>query len=643
MNGIRLFNESDEEIKGAAYIKTENSDDTQTYFLTFSANENLNPKRAVEIAFTEKFNRFTAEYMFSLYWCQPMFGKSGEEIPPRTQVLALEKADGYKVILTLVGNDLKTFIEGDYSGFKAVLFSLNGIKSVENAPFMITAEGKELKPLIRACFKRALKLNFAKPLMREDRIFPEVFNYLGWCTWDALQIRVSHNGIKSKIEEFKDKNIPVKYVIIDDMWADCTLLNDIPRETDFPTTVIIQHESEMRDFAADKTRFPGGLKRTVAYLHENGLKVGVWYPVTGYWHGIKKGGALYEKIKDCLITVSGGREVVAPEYDKARKFFDLINGILKDAGVDFIKVDNQSCYELYYSGVKSIGSAAKEFQRAIEDSAFEYFGGNLINCMGMDEACMLNREKSAVSRASDDFMPENSPWFSKHILQCSYNSLFYGEIYYSDWDMWWTDDGQAGKNALLRALSGGPIYVSDKIGRSNAEVLKYLALDDGRILRADNNLVPVKECVFDDLRKARKPFWVYNSVGKTVVLAAFDLNGKNLSVSGKISLSQFDFGGDVLVYDYFKKSAKVLGKDDDFLVRLSDNGDYAYFVLVPLQDGFAVVGDESKYLAPAAYIRADENEYKTFGNGRFIVYSQTGREIILNGEKRAVKVGLNEL
>ncbi len=645
MNDIKLFNALGGDAAGEnAFTREECDGKTTTYYASFSSTEKLNPERAAEIAFKEDFIRFTAEYMFSPYWCQPKFGKSGGEIPPRTQVLAFEKKNGgYKVAVSLVGNDFKTFFEGDSRGFKAVLFSLSDVNRAENSPFMITAEGKELTPLIRACFEKALKINFEKPYMRKDRVFPQIFEYLGWCTWDALQIRVSHDGIKSKIEEFKEKNIPVKYAIIDDMWADCTLLNDIPRKIDFGAMVTIQHESEMRDFAADGERFPQGLEKTVSYLHENGVKVGVWYPVTGYWHGVKKDGALYKKTKDCLIAVSGDRFVVAPEYEKARKFFDYINGVLKAAGVDFIKVDNQSCYELYYKGVKSIGSAAKEFQRAVEDSAIEYFSGNVINCMGMDEACMLNREKTAVSRASDDFMPEDAAWFSKHILQCAYNSLFYGEIYYSDWDMWWTDDGQAGKNALLRALSGGPVYVSDKTGRSNPDILKPLISDDGRILRADDNLVPAKECVFKDFKKERKPFFAFNRKGKSVVLAAFDLNEKNLSVKGKISLSQFRFDGKAAVFDYFNKTVKILGESDSFSVSLQNNGDYGYYIIAPIENGVAVIGDTSKYLSPGAVETTGIKSYFSSSGGKISVYAEEDGEIVLNGEKRSVGKGLNEL
>ena len=53
-----------------------------------------------------------------------------------------------------------------------------------------------------------------------------------------------------------------------------------------------------------------------------------------------------------------------------------------------------------------------------------------------------------------------------------------------------TNDPQALKNSVLRAISGGPIYVSDKLGESQADMLRPLTLSDGRILRTDRPAVP---------------------------------------------------------------------------------------------------------------------------------------------------------
>lgn len=658
IKNIEFFDVNGKAFETESNTKEKEVGDVKIYEFGAKTQKTLNSERGAEIYFNEEFSRFTAITMFSPYWCRPFFGTCGRQIPERTQALILEKKGGYKFVLSVCHGENKTFFEGadcfdgeKSNGFKAVVFSLNEKQNVENQPILVCAEGNELKEIIKKCFKVALSLNFGEngAFLRENRDYPEVFDYLGWCTWDALQIRVSFSGIKQKIEEFESKNIPVKYVIIDDMWADCTLLNEIPIETEFANMVVIQHESKMRDFCADKTRFKGGLKEVCDFLHEKNIKVGVWYPMTGYWRGILKGGALYEKVKDCLITVSGGREVVSPEYDKAKKFFDYLNGVLKADGVDFIKVDNQSCYELYYKDVMPVGTAAKGIQRAIEDSAFEFFGGNLINCMGMDQECMLNRKKSAVCRSSDDFMPENAEWFSKHIFQCSYNSLVYGEVYVCDWDMWWTDDAQSGKNGLLRALSGGPVYVSDKINRSNVEVLKPICFCDGKILKADKNLVPVTECLFEDMRISNKPFCVFNECGGSVCLAAFNVTHENAEVCGEISLEQFGFKGEVAVYNWFNKTCEKARANDKIKISLKNNYDYSLYIITPISGGVAVIGATEKYLSPAA-IKRENDGLKVIDNCEIAVFcddvsveKSEKNQVVLNDKKIKLKKGLNFL
>ncbi|MFQ9800140.1 MAG: Sip1-related alpha-galactosidase [Clostridia bacterium] len=131
-----------------------------------------------------------------------------------------------------------------------------------------------------------------------------------------------------------------------------------------------------------------------------------------------------------------------------------------------IKIDNQSMVNRFYKGLAPVGEIARSYHDGMEASVGEHFDNAMINCMGMASEDMWNRAISPISRCSDDFMPENSEWFHKHILQCSYNSFVQGQFYYCDWDMWWSDDGQAEKNSILRGISGGPIYVSDPIGRS---------------------------------------------------------------------------------------------------------------------------------------------------------------------------------
>ncbi len=541
--------------------------------------------RAAEIFLSEENADFCALQLFCNYWCQPCFGSDFKNVPNRTQALLTERNGVYKFILAMCSTEYKTFLEGGDNGLKCVMYSQkNGLNNIDGQVALISAEGSDPKEIIRACLSTALEITVGEIRMREERYYPPVLDYLGWCTWDALHIHVSENGILKKIREFKEKNIPVKYVIIDDMWADCTNLNDIPLDTNFDNMVYTMHRSSMNDFVADKRRFPKGLAHSVKLIHAENLLVGVWYPLQGYWYGVNEGGALYEKLKDCFITLSDGRIVVAPEYEKAKKVYDYFNCYLKECGVDFIKVDCQASYERYYKEIATIGNAAQNLQRAVEDSANEFFAGNVINCMGMATECIFNRKKTAVSRVSNDFMPENAEWFSKHILQCAYNSLIYGEIYVGDWDMWWTDDGQAAKNSLLRAISGGPVYVSDRIDRSNRNVIMPLVTDDGKILKADGACVPVKECLTSDARTSGKPFAVYNRADSSVLLAVFNIDAADKPVSGRIDLKQFGFNENVIVYDYFANSRANVDKDGLIDIRLGGSNEYKYYVITPVSE-----------------------------------------------------------
>jgi hypothetical protein len=53
-----------------------------------------------------------------------------------------------------------------------------------------------------------------------------------------------------------------------------------------------------------------------------------------------------------------------------------------------------------------------------------------------------------------------------------------------DWDMFHSVHPAAEYHASARAISGGPLYVSDSPGKHNFELLRKLVLPDGSILRA---------------------------------------------------------------------------------------------------------------------------------------------------------------
>jgi hypothetical protein len=530
----------------------------------------------------------TSEYVaienHSPYWCRPFWGSSLSELPSKTQALLIKNGDNYTYYLPICDSLYKTLIRGGKGGFEFYTYvSCNGVACERQLAF-ICINGTDPLDVAKEAARQACRLLDNGLKLRSEKAVPKVFDYLGWCSWDALQIRVSHDGLMQKIKEFKEKKAPVRFAIIDDMWADVPSLNEVPLNTKFGDMVRVMHGSKLRSFEGDPKRFPKGMKAAIEDMKKEGMtSVGVWFPTTGYWSGLEPGGAADAWQKENTVTLENGQIIVMPEKDKAERYFDGLCARVKEWGGDFVKIDNQGFHQRY-AGVYPIGKSARMIQNGIDTAADKYFDGALINCMGMPSECMFNRT-SAVSRCSDDFMPESREWFAKNILQCSYNGLLQGQFYVNDWDMWWTDDEQAVKNSLCRAISGGPIYVSDKIGRTDPEVLKPLCLPDGRIIRADESATPTADCLTSDPTKSERIFKIRNRLGCCGVCAVFNINAENKTVSGTLLARETGIAdGDCVYYEYFTKETGVLKAGQSLDITLDTNDDFRLYSFAPVSE-----------------------------------------------------------
>lgn len=549
----------------------------------------------------EDMKRWMAVYRYSEVWCKPEFGEKTSEIPDETQGLICEKEDGtFVAVLPVVSEKYKCVLGNGEQCIKAKLFSWYEHLVSCDALAFVWAEGKNPYELMEKCAETALKLLGTGGKTRKERRYPELFEYLGWCSWDAFEIRVDEKSLLEKCQELKEKDIPVKWMIIDDMWAEVRDFYGMEYE-DRLEMFRLMHSSKLYSFKADPVRFPNGLKHCIEQMKQYGVKVGMWHPTTGYWMGIDPEGEIYKEYKDCLIQTEAGRIVHSPEQEKAYRFYCAFHDYLRESGADFVKIDRQSITRSCYKKLMPVGQAARQYHNAMEASVGQHFDNQMINCMGMASEDMWNRSVSAISRCSDDFQPENRQWFTKHILQCAYNGLLQGQFYYNDWDMWWTDDEQAEKNSILRALSGGPIYVSDTLGRSRAEILKPLVLKDGRILRCDRPGMPSKDCLLTDPTNSGKVFKVQNTSNGCGLLAVFNLDEENEAVTGNISPADIDGleGNEIAVYEHFSKEMVILQKEEAFEITLKDSDDCKLYVMIPLKNGCGMIGRTDKFVSPA--------------------------------------------
>lgn len=452
---------------------------------------------------------------YNPFWTEPVFLNDGsQESYSNLQHLLLDEGNGNYIHFMPIANE-KGIVELEYcaeSGEVILNYSpcMSGQTAIVNGA-MIVSHADDPYKAVQNSFTIACKKHLIHTPLKKEKEYPEFLKGLGWCTWNAFYHDVTAEGIRSKLQEFRQKNVPIKWIIIDDGW------------------------SQVRDFKLlslyeDRSKFPEGLKAFIQEIKENyGVEyVGVWHAFTGYWFGIAEDGELYQENQDLFIKNQAGLILPSGEEEKAYRFFYKWHSWLKDQGVDFLKVDAQGNAFEFYKHLPEANEIVKVLHRALEQSVMENFGGNMINCMGLASLNMYSRASSAVVRNSDDFFPDKAYGFTDHILQNAYNAVFHDPLYYCDYDMWWTQHTSAKQSSVLRAISGGPIYISDKVGETDPRYLQMLLDKDGYIKRCDHAARPTIDCLFSDPRG--KVLKLFNTYGGEYITAAFDLARDGITV-----------------------------------------------------------------------------------------------------------------
>ena len=511
--------------------------------------------------------RILAIYQHRTWWVRPSFPESFEAIPERTQMLLLKYRDE-TICLTAESGDI---YRTDFSGAEGkirVRTSSNRVGDCHvHTPLFAVAS--DLSPY-DAARRASLAIGRDRGMLtREERVYPEIFEGFGWCTWDAFYRDVTEEGIIAKLEELREKQIPVRWVLIDDGWQDADYEN-----------------LTLSGLDARRSQFPDGLGSTVRLIKEKyGVKnVGVWHAVFGYWCGLTPGSEAEKALGASCSTLPDGREVIAPDAEKAFRFYDTWHSYLKEQGIDFVKVDSQSAISVFYDGIASYGASAQILQ-GLERSVEKNFGGALINCMGMAPQELWGRKTTMLTRTSDDFFPTVEGSFIEHAMQNAYNSLWSGAFYTGDWDMFFTEHPEAKNNAVLRSVSGGPVYVSDKVGKTDPQWLRPL-MEDGKILRCDAPGLPAAEYLFKDPRKCGL-LKVINRRGKDVLVAVFDLRRDLGEIYGKITMADIALNlpdQDAEAYTVkgvFSGASGIMSYDIPFLFKI-ESASSELFILSPI-------------------------------------------------------------
>ena len=532
--------------------------------------------------------------LFCSWWMTAFFPTDEEgnrlgDLPGRTQAIFMKLADDlHALLLCLPGERHRTAIEKG----RVRIVTGNDTATLEGAFLSLT-----LAPTPYAAAEQAfadLRGSGVLPVaLRREREYPEMLRGFGFCSWNAFYQDVTAEGLFAKMDEFKAAGVPVDFVVIDDGWS---LLQD----------------GKLASFEADPEKFPGGLAPAVKRLKEEyGVRyVGVWHAIQGYWGGVSPEGALYEQEKENLIfTKDGGTCLPAPDEEKAFAFYDHFYTALKAEGVDFVKVDVQAGLVRQLNGITAPSEGLRRIHRDLERAVDKHFAGTIINCMGMDFECGFARPHTAVNRNSDDFFVNETDdpkkGFVSHAIANVYNALTDGELYYTDFDMWWSVHPEAKRSAVLRALSGGPQYVSDRLrdpetakGGSNAAVILPLLDRDGRALFPLHAGRPTIDCIYVDPRK-EGILKVWNEGELGFAVAAFNCGTEERSGALRLSdIPSTTAPHGYVALEYFTGETTVLRPNEALEFTLPTGPDHLkLWNLYPLrEDGSAIVGDKTKYL-----------------------------------------------
>lgn len=570
--------------------------------------------------------KMTCMYLYSDWWTRPAFVDTFSDIPARTQVIFCKFEDHFSCILPLVGKVFKAIASGSYKPCTLHLDLDAGIAGFRNMEedIYIVADGETLEEAVKKTFKLLAEKDGLK--LKEDRKLPEMLKYLGWCSWDAFYKEISADKIREKADELIEKNVPIRWMLFDDGW--------------------MKNENDMLlEMKADKEKFPNGFAPLIDEIKErSSIKYfGVWHAFGGYWAGIDPESELAEQKKDCLYKTRNGR--IVPSPFNGSEFYSEWYRYLKDEHIDFIKVDGQSAMPTYFRNDISFVEAAKGMHAELEKSS-EIFGKNVINCMGMAMENIVSREDTSVSRNSDDFIPLKETDFAEHLLQNAFNSIYHDEVYYCDWDMFWTKHPDAEKHGLLRAISGGPVYFSDRIGETDANIVKRLCLLNGELLMPDRAAMAADDCAFTDpykegILKVQNVCTLDDGV-KVGVIALFNLTDavQETEISPK-DIPELDREMNYWMYDYREGTAEKLPAGVKKKINL-EAGDYKYIVMLPHKGLTACIGLKDIYTGVLAAKTVES------ANGVTMVLRETGnaawisekrhKKVLVNGEEYTDKV-----
>lgn len=513
---------------------------------------------------------------------------------PVGDALLLQLSDGnYLYVKALSGANSLSWLQVNGDGSLSLYLSTLGQDYLqESNPLLLAGQSPSVYDALRTSYEALISnRNVAALQKRTGKKYFEAFDYLGWCTWEHYHSDIDESKVLADMDAIEASGIPVRYVLIDDGH-------------------IANTNRRLTGLEPDKQRFPHGWSNIMKRKQENKMKwIGLWYSLSGYWEGISPQNDFPPKIQRTLYPFNGG-VLPGPTAKNIHAFYRYYVRTLKDHGFDFLKIDNQSFTLPLYMGGTSVVRQAKACNLALEQETYGQEVG-LMNCMAHNVLNTDHTLHSAVTRVSIDYKKYDENMAKSHLFQSYANTLLLGHTVWPDHDMFHSSDSVCGSlMARSKALSGGPVYLSDSPWEFVREHILPLIDENGKIFRPDAPAVPAPESILTNPLRDGKAYRVFAPTGdEAVSILCYNLNAspEHRQVTARICPADYllrnSFDGQptarpdgVLLYNWKTRKAEKLANEKT--IKLTGFTDELYH-LCPVRNGWAVVGIQEKYLSPA--------------------------------------------
>ncbi|EIP99054.1 alpha-galactosidase [Opitutaceae bacterium TAV1] len=530
----------------------------------------------------------------------------------------------YLALLPLVTDVVMSWLQGDgETGFElAVNHFGNAPLTAANLPLLSAAESASPYAAIEMAWDVARRASPDGFRLRNEKHYHPLFSHLGWCTWEQFRDNIDEQTLLDAIDEIDHSNLPIRWVLIDDGHLDQAKRDGLITSDAGGEAPVDSGKRRLNSFSTDREKFPNGWVRIQERMRNSrSIKwSGIWLNFNGYWGGIASHNQFGDEMNHHFIESHTGCLLPKNDAQSASGFYDTWIKQQADAGFDFVKVDNEAQNVTLYRGCCENAVQATRINHAALERAVNKHLKGMINCMAHNNLCAFSTAGSQITRCSEDYKKEDA-WRAKHHLHNSFgNMLWMGQTVWGDHDMFHSSDRVAGAlMARSKAISGGPVYLSDHPDNFVRDLIAPLHLSDGRLLRPLAPAVPLPESVFMDPYEDDDAYRVIAPLPHgCAALAAYNLTHPEKDVCGRwhrddlrhreaMLSPRFGSGRDaratpgqqVLLYDTLARTIRLLTSDNPevafTLAPLTD----AFVIMSPVVRGWAIIGNPEKYLPPS--------------------------------------------